>query len=485
MRSVGHTSVAYQGMTDQDLSRETFARRVFPAATVAGIALLLANCAGDPGRQQRQLSAQNAREIGAFSDARKYGRASPRVANYGDAIPSGGGRDHVGRPYRVAGRVFTPRENPNYSVVGSASWYGDAFHGRKTANGEVYNKYAYTAAHPTLPLPSYLRVTNMSNGRSIIVRANDRGPFHGNRIIDVSERVATALEFKHIGTARVKVDFVRRAGLAGSDDRRLVATLRTDGAPAQLDGITGPGGGVMVAGNDQRAPLFATPVNEPRHAARPAAPPASVPGVEPAVAAVQVAEAPPVARAVPRPPERPFDLGGRAPEITARAPARTVALAESRPLPQPLPAALPQAVSLPLAAASPTLAFAPSDGGARRSAVPIHGAQMAALYYAPASDIREALGRDDPTRRIRPGMTASRDSAGDRTVAVGLFRDPANAARLQRALADAGDLRASRVTVAGEVLTRVQVHGLSEDAARGVIERARRAGASDARLVGR
>ena len=236
-------------------------------AGVSAIALLAANCATDNGRGGRQLSAQNKREIGAFADRSKYGSASPRVVADGQAVPKGGGRDHVGRPYRVAGRWYTPRENPGYTAVGAASWYGDAFHGRKTANGEIYDKYSFTAAHPTMPLPSYARVTNLSNNRSMIVRVNDRGPFHGGRIIDLSERVAHALDFKHIGTARVKVDYVRRASTAGSDDRMLVATLRTDGAPAQMPGGFSPlpgGQPVMVASNTPAAPVYTVPGLEPR-----------------------------------------------------------------------------------------------------------------------------------------------------------------------------------------------------------------------------
>jgi rare lipoprotein A len=112
-----------------------------------------------------------------------------------------------------------------------ASWYGDDFHGRLTANGEVFDMASLTAAHPTLPIPSYARVTNLSNGKSLIVRVNDRGPYHGNRLIDVSNKAAELLEFKGNGVARVRVEYVARAPLEGSDDRQLVATLRT-GVPA-------------------------------------------------------------------------------------------------------------------------------------------------------------------------------------------------------------------------------------------------------------
>ena len=132
---------------------------------------------------------------------------------------------------------------------GLASWYGPSFHGRLTANGEVFDRASITAAHPTMPLPSYVRVTNLHNGYSIIARVNDRGPYHGGRLIDVSERVAEALDFRRIGTARVKVDYVGRASTAGSDDEKLYATLRTDGAPAQLRGSA-----TIVASAEPQAP---------------------------------------------------------------------------------------------------------------------------------------------------------------------------------------------------------------------------------------
>ena len=155
---------------------------------------------------------------------------------YGDPVPKGGGTYRVGKPYTVAGRVYVPEEDVNYREEGMASWYGDDFHGRLTANGEVFDMGALTAAHPTLPMPCYARVTNLSNGKSLIVRVNDRGPYHGNRLIDVSNKAAELLEFKGNGVARVRVEYVARAPLEGSDDRQLVATLRT-GTPAPVPSL--------------------------------------------------------------------------------------------------------------------------------------------------------------------------------------------------------------------------------------------------------
>jgi rare lipoprotein A len=174
----------------------------------------------------------------------KYGHASRKVVADGQPVPRGGGQYLVGRPYTVAGHRYYPAENPSYSAVGMASWYGAAFHGRRTANGEVYDMASLSAAHPTMPLPSYARVTNLENGYSVIVRVNDRGPYHGGRVMDVSSRVADVLDMKAMGTAKVKVDYVGPAPMEGSDDSQLLASLRTDGSPANMIGYSAP---VMMA----------------------------------------------------------------------------------------------------------------------------------------------------------------------------------------------------------------------------------------------
>src|SRR5882672_690609 len=190
------------------------------ARSVAAVAacLVLANCASS-GKFASRVDP-------------KYGvSSSPRVVAFGEPVPKGGGTYRVGKPYTVGGRIYVPEEDPTYREEGLASWYGDDFHGRQTANGEVFDMESLSAAHPTLPMPSYARVTNLSNGKSLIVRVNDRGPYHGNRLIDVSNRAAELLEFQGNGVARVRVEYVARAPLEGSDDRQLMATLRT-GVPA-------------------------------------------------------------------------------------------------------------------------------------------------------------------------------------------------------------------------------------------------------------
>ena len=117
----------------------------------------------------------------------------------------------VGSPYQVAGHWYRPAYDPSYDKVGTGSWYGDQFQGRLTANGEIFDKETISAAHPTMPLPSIVRVTNLENGKSLEVRVNDRGPFVDDREIDLSEAAARRLGYQSNGLARVRVQFVRIA----------------------------------------------------------------------------------------------------------------------------------------------------------------------------------------------------------------------------------------------------------------------------------
>ncbi|MBA8819216.1 hypothetical protein BRY73_09625 [Ochrobactrum sp. P6BS-III] len=209
--------------------------------TFMAIAVALAGCATPP---QGKPKPKRSKEYFAES---KYGvKASPRVAyGTGKPLPRGGGRDQTGQPYKVKGRWYYPKEDKNYTAVGRASWYGEAFHGRLTANGEVYDMAHLTAAHPTMPLPSYARVTNMDTGSSVIVRVNDRGPYEYNRVIDLSQKAAEMLDYQHHGTANVKVEYVGRAPLEGNDDAYLLASYRPSGG----DMIGQPATGVMMAMN--------------------------------------------------------------------------------------------------------------------------------------------------------------------------------------------------------------------------------------------
>jgi rare lipoprotein A len=308
----------------------------------------LAGCAPPPAPH---VSYSHGREH--FAQGKKWGHASPKVVADGERVPRGGGQYLVGRPYTVAGRRYYPAENPSYTAVGMASWYGAAFHGRRTANGEVYDMASLSAAHPTMPLPSYARVTNLGNGYSVIVRVNDRGPYHPGRVMDVSSRVADVLDMKGMGTAKVKVDYVGAAPIEGSDDSQLLASLRTDGSPANI-GYSAP---VMMANGaaeqtdtiwsffsgggrgGQQAQPQPQPEAQPVPAPAPEPPPvqvASAPEPPPPPEPVRVAAAPVDAvdaptesadtdpsppepirfahltrGAVPLPPPRPFDLSLR------------------------------------------------------------------------------------------------------------------------------------------------------------------------------
>jgi rare lipoprotein A len=151
-------------------------------------------------------------------------------------LPRGGGHYAVGKPYEVAGRWYSPAEQPHYDEVGIASWYGPQFHRHQTANGEWFDMDYLTAAHTTLPLPSYVRVTNLENGRMLVVRVNDRGPFIGDRIIDLSRMAAETLKMKNEGTARVRVQYIGPAPLNdnGAHLAAMNHALKSGAAVAQM-----------------------------------------------------------------------------------------------------------------------------------------------------------------------------------------------------------------------------------------------------------
>jgi rare lipoprotein A len=207
--------------------------RVAPFRAASGVSKLHFATLSACGALALGGCAQQPYHTSEYFPASIYGPASPRVVGEGEPIPHGGGTYLIGHPYTVDGRIYYPSDR-HYVAVGLASWYGDAFHGRRTANGEIYDRNSISAAHPTMPLPSYARVTNLRNHYSMIVRVNDRGPFEPGRIMDVSQRVADMLDFRKYGTTRVKVEYIGPASLDGSDDARLMTTLRYDGVAARF-----------------------------------------------------------------------------------------------------------------------------------------------------------------------------------------------------------------------------------------------------------
>lgn len=286
------------------------------AALGAGC-LALANCSSGVGRL----------------DPRYGVAASERVVPLGERAPKGGGVYKTGKAYTVAGRTYVPTTDPrDYHAVGLASWYGDDFHGRYTANGEIFDEQSISAASPVLPLPSYARVTNLSNHRSIIVRVNDRGPYAKNRILDVSRHTAKLLGFHDRGVAKVQVDYVGRAPLKGSNDRELIASLRQHG-PAEARPV-------MVASNGRMSRAYF--------------------------------DARPMGNVLP--PERPYGASQGGETVVADAgPAPTTEFAAAAKAPQPAMARIKQ-VPLP-----------PAEPQGAQAAVPTLDDQVASAHVSPVS----------------------------------------------------------------------------------------------------
>lgn len=234
-----------QGSSHHMVKREGTSRIFLKSGLFLGFGLLLASCASNTAPQKHASSANKTlsrvdakppveAEIVTktkFKSGKAYGTASERIVRSAlKPVPRGGGRAVVGKPYKINGRWYKPRRQPNYNKTGIASWYGPNFHGRKTANGEIYDQTALSAAHPTLPLPSYVKVTNISNKRSVIVRVNDRGPFHKNRLIDLSYRTAELLGTRAGGLAKVKVKYIGPARVDGKDEKYLLASYKGPGS---------------------------------------------------------------------------------------------------------------------------------------------------------------------------------------------------------------------------------------------------------------
>lgn len=190
--------------------------RLFLIATLVGPILAACGGGGSVGSSGVKRGAFTSKEFGVA--------VSPRVTK--DKYPKrGGGRELPLKPYVVRGKTYTPIEGPGYVERGHASWYGQDFHGRRTANGEIFGAFYLTAASPVLPIPSYARVTNLENGRSVLVRVNDRGPYLQGRVIDLSYEAASALGYINQGSAQVEVRYVAPAPLNGDDTKMLTASI--------------------------------------------------------------------------------------------------------------------------------------------------------------------------------------------------------------------------------------------------------------------
>ncbi|RLU13105.1 septal ring lytic transglycosylase RlpA family lipoprotein [Pseudomonas prosekii] len=178
----------------------------------AGLAVLVASCSTTTTRAPAQKSTSTAvRATPGLDINRAHKDGAPwwdvDVSRIPDATPTLHSGPYKANPYTVLGKTYFPlQESKTYVASGTASWYGTKFHGQNTANGEVYDLYGMSAAHKTLPLPSYVRVTNLDNHKTVVLRVNDRGPFYSDRIIDLSYAAAKKLGYAETGTARVKVE---------------------------------------------------------------------------------------------------------------------------------------------------------------------------------------------------------------------------------------------------------------------------------------
>lgn len=215
-------------------------RRPAALLTAFSLAALLAGCASGPAPSKRAGGYYEDDGPGSSppADAARVPDAEPRVEPFGRGTM---------RPYTVLGRSYTPiTEDRPFRQRGIASWYGRKFHGKRTASGETYDMYAMTAAHPTLPIPSYVRVRHVASGREVIVRVNDRGPFHANRIIDLSYAAALKLGFVTRGSAEVEIERIThdeiRAGTwrqrGRQDEEVRVAQASAPEAPPALAPVT-------------------------------------------------------------------------------------------------------------------------------------------------------------------------------------------------------------------------------------------------------
>lgn len=330
----------------------------------------------------------------------------------------------VGQPYQINGKWYHPAENPGYDEVGVASWYGRKFHGLTTANGERFNMHAMTAAHPTLPMPSIVRVTNLDNKKSVVLRVNDRGPFVGGRIIDLSMAAADKLEFKNKGTTKVRVQYLGPADING---RPPVVAARDASDAARLVASVAPRDPVAQLPAADLSPLPA-PSIKPQPSLQ-----TSSSGVAAPTALSQIRVPPPVASTGPQP------LGAPAPALAA-APRQTAGAGTASPRPV---VAVPPATPAP-----PRSLTAPTPVG-----------------HTPAAP--------------EPSI-----SVAGHFIQAAAFSSAENAEKARRSLAGAGEASVSPAAVGGRTYYRVRVGPfVSYAEAEARLPTVRAAGFSDARIV--
>ena len=287
------------------------------AACAVAVSLLLAGCASGPRSGGGALGGRDGPGSNIPADLDRVPDAEPRV----EPIRNGGG---TSKPYTVLGRAYQPiTDDRPFRESGIASWYGRKFHSASTASGEPYDMYAMTAAHKTLPLPSYVRVRNPANGREVIVRVNDRGPFVDGRIIDLSYTAALKLDLLR-GVAPVEIERITNEDIRTGAWRRDAGTAYASAAPAPQPSRTAAAASVPVPS------AWVAPVatNAPAASAMPVAPQPAIASAEPLAQAtpsapesastrqIEVSELPPM---VPAAPPAPTARSTAAPSSTAAA----------------------------------------------------------------------------------------------------------------------------------------------------------------------
>lgn len=365
---------------------------------------------------------------------------------------SQGGYYKIGNPYQVAGVTYYPKEDYTYREVGVSSWYGADFHNGMTANGEVYDMHSLTAAHRTLPLPSVVRVTNLQNGRSLVLRVNDRGPFVNNRIIDVSMRAAQLLGFKDQGTTQVEVEILPE------ESRALKEALLSGGEAPAFTANDAPEEAMV-----QETPKRPVNLNAQSEAGSYNAETA------PAAFSQALIETP-TQTAEPQPEYNDWDADRSKAEA-----AKTVE-------PEKIEAAKPAASAVPASMTKPVAVPAPA-ATAVKAAAPKPKAHAPAAQAAPVAQAAPAKKAASARKSAQTGVVTTGSFAAGYYVQVGAFSSEENAQKMVRKVSRFGNVAVSPVKSDGKTLYRVRLGPADARKAVEMMDNVENAGISGARLV--
>ena len=445
---------------------------------VLGLGLILALLAGCSTQRESELNRNMPAHMQFGFDAK--GRV---VTTY-----------KVGNPYQVAGKWYYPAEDYNYREEGIASWYGPGFHGKRTANGEIYDMNAITAAHKTLPMPSVVLVTNLENGRAIKVRINDRGPFVDGRIIDLSRRSAQLIGMEQQGTARVLVEFVPE------DSMTLKNIAMDQNRPPVLEAPE-----VKAAPRD---PVVAEPLDTPSlesapsqpAIAQPSRPSTPSPPSRPSLPSRPSSPQPtPITRTdLPSPPTQPPPVTtASAPPSSFSPPSVEAPSVRSPSAPSPsAPSSSGSGINLPSVSAPDVKPFAETALQSQTSSASLAQSAQDLLLPSPQEMLERQL-QDEASARQGETQTAERGESIDRLeppedivlphgvfIQAGAFSDINNARRLEAQLSELGNVFVAMVDVGGQVFHRVRVGPIPDrSVADQLLEYMQMEGYAEARIV--